>query len=72
MTEYQKTFHGNKFSKKDDSINMRIRGKSNNIELMEGSLRKTLYQQNQQMSIKKKKRQKRSKLKNLQRLERYR
>lgn len=72
MTEYQKTYHANKFSKKDDSINMRIRGKSNNIELREGSLRKTLYQQNQQLSIKRKRKQQRRKLRELEQLERYR
>ena len=37
-----------------DSIAMRIRGKSNVIEMKTGSLRETIYEQSQNYSLKKK------------------
>lgn len=47
-------------------------GNSNNISVHQGSLRKTMYEQTQQISIKKKKKSERSKLRKYEMLERYR
>lgn len=51
---------------------MRIRGKSNNIEVCEGSLRKTMYEQHKKLNIRKKRQSERKKIKKLERIERYR
>ena len=57
---------------KNDSIAMRIRGKSNVIEMKTGSLRQTIYEQNKNISFKRKRQIQKDKLRKLEMLERYR
>lgn len=70
-SEYRRSDNVNRKNDKD-SIAMRIRGKSNNVEMRAGSLRQTIYEQNNHISLKSKRKANRDKLRKLERIERYR
>jgi hypothetical protein len=74
FTQYRSSQHTRKSNSKPrtDSIRMRIRGKSNHIEVKDGSLRKTMYEQHKGSSSKKKRKVENYRLKQLEQIERYR